>query len=172
MAVRTAYVPLLEGPAYEGVCHLAERLAHDFGNLLMPLLEYPSLIGMELGRESRSAVLLDTMVKTARDIEHITRQLAMLAQPVTKRVPVVLNQIVSQAMQDVQERGPSAVALAAELDAALPILDGSPEHLLWAIENLLSNGIEAMDGKGGTVTIRTGVVSGAESASPRRTPAA
>jgi signal transduction histidine kinase len=159
MGETVAHSVILEGSAAKGVQYVAERLSHDFGNLLMPLLEYPQLIKMDLQPDAARAVgLLDCIVRTARDIEHISRQMAALTVDPTEPAPVDLNRVAKEVVQGVRACGQTGgFDIRFDLCRDLPVARGVEAQLVRAVENLVLNGLEALTKEGDAVTLSSGV---------------
>ncbi len=72
-----------------------------------------------------------------------------------KVVPVDLNHLVREAVANVH--APANVSVELELAGESPRLHGDPELLVAVLTNLIQNAVEAHDGKGGRVVVRTAV---------------
>lgn len=154
MGETVAYSGLLEGDSAKGILCVAERIAHDFGNLLMPLLEYPPLIKLDLAPGARAGGLLDSVVRTARDIEHISAQLAALSIEKTEHTPVDLNRVVSEVLRGASEDGlTTGVEVRCDLFAGIPSVRGDEQQLLNAVQCLVFNGLEELTRVEDTLTV-------------------
>ena len=132
------------------------QIAHDFGNLLMPLLTYPQLLRMSLGDNSPDNDLVEGIENASSDIENITRQIAALStRNLEPMNDVDLSRTAAKALQSVSSRVDATGAFP-ELHASLEpvIVSGYADQLQIAIANLITNAADAApDGK---IDIETG----------------
>jgi len=80
---------LLEPEAFAALSVVMRKVAHDLNNLVTPVMAYPPLILSLLPDGSPAEQLLDAIECSARDLSHITDQLALFAteekRPVMKQ---------------------------------------------------------------------------------------
>ncbi len=134
---------------------LAGGVAHDFSNLLTIILGNASLL-TEIGN-SMSKPLAEEIVSASERAAEITRQ--MLAYSGKGRF---FNQIFSlsrfvEEMEPVMQKAISfsQVKLVLDLDPTVPEIAGDTAQLPGMLMNVLTNAVEAMEQKEGTITIRT-----------------
>jgi PAS domain S-box-containing protein len=135
---------------------LAGGLAHDFGNLLTPVLGRAELLLTHLDEDSplRShATAIRTSAELATDL---VEQLRIFSgqRPVESRA-VDLNRLVSEVVEVLRPVTPRAVAVRFTLDPRLPPALGDPSQLRQVVLNLLTNAFEALGEGGGRVDVRT-----------------
>jgi PAS domain S-box-containing protein len=145
----------------ESLAVLAGGLAHDYNNLLVAVLGNAelALTGLKPGSAAFERV---------RKIQNAARRAAELTDKLLDYSgrrhfvlqPLVLNDLV----RDVCEPATGALGepgvLSLELAATLPPIDGEPAQVRQVLTNLLSNAAEAIEGGGGSVTVRTGTMRG------------
>ena len=145
----------------ESLAVLAGGLAHDYNNLLVAVLGNAelALTGLKPGTLAFERV---------RKIQNAARRAAELTDKLLDYSgrrhlvlqPLALNDLV----REVCESPPGALGrpgvLTIELAAALPPIEGDPAQVRQVLSNLLSNAADAIEGQGGTVRVRTGVMHG------------
>lgn len=133
------------------MCAALAQLAHDMNNLLTPLIAYPSLIKMELPADGHGRQMLSVIEKTSRDLIHMTRQLLQFASRIqgdVSEVDVVetVNHVINDARRS--RHCSESIGLKVESESGLP---KSPAHetlVVGAVASVLSNALDAVDGKG------------------------
>jgi len=138
---------------------MAGHIAHDLNNLITPLLAYPSLVRRDLPEGSYGLELLSVIEKAAKDMVHVTRQLQGLVRrsETEEREEQDLNSVVECAVGRVQHDDKIDVRL--KLLSGMPRVKMLPDEAGLAVEHLLMNAFDAMDGVGGVAEIETRVVS-------------
>jgi len=135
---------------------LAGGLAHDFGNLLTPVLGHAELMLEKLPPDSPLGAHATAIRSAAEHAAELVEQLLVYAggRP-TERRAVELNALVEEAAELHGAVLPSRVRIDLDLDPGLPAIDGDPSQLRQVVLNLLINGLEALDERGGAVVLRT-----------------
>lgn len=133
------------------------QVAHDFGNLLMPLLTYPQLLRMDLEENSAGNELLDGIEQASGDIEHITRQIASLStRNLDPMQPLNLSDMVTQAIrQNAARISEAACTIETVPDSFALQINGYADQVQAAIGNLLTNAVDAGPGK--TIKVEAGL---------------
>ncbi len=139
---------LLRAQRLETAGQVASQVAHDFKNLLSPLVAFPELIKMDIPEDSPIAGYLDVMLESARRMAEINDNLLALGRRghIVMR-PTNLNAVVEQATAQMADRPPSLM-VECLLDPDLLSVKGSPAQLLRMVSNLISNAREAMQDAG------------------------
>ena len=132
------------------------QVAHDFGNILMPLLTYPQLLRMSMDADSPDIDLVEGIEQASSDIEHITRQIAALStRNLDPMRQLELSKMAVKALEAVKSRV-DATGVHVELHAsAEPVMvNGYADQLQAAIANLITNAADAAPG--GRIDIEVG----------------
>ncbi len=144
----------------ESLGMLAGGIAHDFNNLLMGILGNASLLRTDLPAEDEVQHSVGQIEKAAQRAAELTSQ--MLAYAGRGRLlvqPHDLSEIVHQSVGLLESNLAARVALRLELAENLPAVRCDVSQLRQVLVSLVTNASEAMEGKSGTVTLRTGVQS-------------
>jgi len=134
---------------------LAGGLAHDFGNLLTPMMGHAELLLDKLGAESpllRHAEAIRTAAERATEL--ISQLLVVSGRGEFEPRPVALEELVLEIIAMVGSLLPPEVRLETELATPLPPVAGDPTQLRQVVLNLIQNAGEALEGTGGTIVVR------------------
>lgn len=135
---------------------MAGQIAHDYNNLLSPLVAYPELLKGLIPSDSDGQNLLSEMSDGAAAMIDINQRLLDFSQRTqSSQASVDLNTL---ALRVIREKiGDSQVYhVTTELCDELPEIEGSASQISTALGNLLDNATEAMP-DGGLITIATSV---------------
>ena len=136
--------------------YFAERIAHDFNNIITPLLAYPDMLVSMVG-DAQSVKLIRSMQGSAEHALSVTQQLAALAGggqqgPEAFDMCAVARAAVAAVRGQLEAVTP--IEIRDRLEEVLPVTM-QQEAFVRALEALLENAIRAVDssGKGGSVTV-------------------
>jgi PAS domain S-box-containing protein len=143
----------------ESVAVLAGGLAHDFGNLLTPVLGRAELMLRHLDSGSPLRGHAEAIRTAAEHAAQLVEQLRAYSsrRPAEGR-PVDLNALTRELLELVRPMAPAGVRLELDLAEALPAATGDPSQLRQVVLNLLTNAFEATaaaSARDGRVVIRT-----------------
>jgi two-component system, cell cycle sensor histidine kinase and response regulator CckA len=135
---------------------IAGRIADEIGAHLTPLTSYPKIIRESLDPEDESLEFVYKIERAAKEIESVVRQLDLLAGRGKHETQMVdINAIVDKISNQMKKRRDIfARSVACELTPDLAEVNGSPDDIRDAIENLCSNAVESLT-EGGKFLIRT-----------------
>jgi PAS domain S-box-containing protein len=146
---------------------VARRLAHEIRNPLTPIQLAAERLGRRLAGKlsGEDAEILDratrTIVQQVESMKSMVNAFSEYARaPELKLSRVDLNELVAEVVELYREHE-SAAALSMQIDAALPPLRGDRGRLRQVLNNLIANGLEAVEGlPGGRVVVQTQMNSG------------
>jgi hypothetical protein len=141
---------------------MAKETAHQLGTPISSLMGWIELLrgqAEEGGAEVRipRAELDETLVEMARDVERLNKVAQRFSN--VGSAPSLQRQdptpVVREAVEYMRRRLPRSTGevRVEERYEQVPPVDLNPELLEWAIENLLSNSVSALDGHPGHITI-------------------
>jgi len=154
---------------------IAGGVAHEFNNLLSPILGYAALLKnrlAELDREDLGRPLELIQKAGTRATALVGEILAFARQTDCQLSPLSLNDIVGETLALLRQTFPRTISIVEDLQDDLPLVEAEAGQLQSALLNLCLNGRDAMP-DGGTLTISTSVVlagDGGEPALPDRPP--
>lgn len=133
---------------------IAGQVAHDFNNLLAPLIAYPDFIREELPRDHPALAYLRDIENSAKQIAEINQQLLTLSRRGHYNAETLnLNEIIHQAVREMDARSDTLI-IRTDLCGDIMNVRGGGAQLHRAINNLLHNAIDAMQGIG-QITVKT-----------------
>jgi signal transduction histidine kinase len=142
--------------ASEAVATLAARLAHDFNNLLFAILGNATLaLGtVQLTSDHPIRESLREIQRAGERASEIVQRLSAFARPVQpRRQRIKLSMTLAAAIGALRERLPPTVALRSQLPDREPLVSADPKLAQEVVSILLMNAAQAMEHKGGEVTI-------------------
>jgi nitrogen fixation/metabolism regulation signal transduction histidine kinase len=146
---------------------VARRLAHEIRNPLTPIQLAAERLGRRLSGKltGEDAEILDratrTIVQQVESMKGMVNAFSEYARaPELKLSRVNLNDLVAEVVE-LYRAQESGAALSMQIDAALPPLRADRARLRQVLNNLIANGLEAVEGMpGGRVTVQTQMNSG------------
>lgn len=142
----------------ESIGVLAGGIAHDFNNLLHVVLGNADIALSHLNSGSPAREALEEVVRATLRAADLTRQLLAYSG---KGAFVVRNLDLSTEVREMATLLRTSISkqatLAWELASDLPAVNADPTQLRQIVMNLITNASDALEGSGGTITLRTGV---------------
>jgi len=134
---------------------LAGGLAHDFGNLLTPVLGHAELLLRKLEPGSAQRAHAETIRQAAERASELIHQLLVVSgRGEFEPHPVALDSLIVELAAMLESVLPAEVTLATEIAPALPAVAGDPTQLRQVVLNLVANAGDALAGRGGTIVVR------------------
>ncbi len=137
---------------------MARELAHQMGTPLSSLsgwVEVLQLPGGEREEMVPEGRLADAMAADVERLERVARRFELIG-----RAPTLQQLAVGQVIQDLERylrprlpRLGAGVELRVRVHPGLPLILGNAVLLVWAIENLVKNALDALAGRGGHITL-------------------
>jgi two-component system NtrC family sensor kinase len=163
--LRTAHRKLLQADRLASLGQLAASVAHEINNPISGVLNLSTLLERLMadgtippGREAEFRKYLSQIsLETARVGRTVTDLLAFSRRSKPQRVPGDLNKLVRSTLRLVGHKLKLMnAATALELQEDLPLIECDPSQIQQVILNLILNGAQAMQPRGGgELTIRT-----------------
>jgi signal transduction histidine kinase len=134
---------------------LAGRLAHEFNNILVPMILYTEESLDEIDADHSARPNLDRVLKAATRASNVIAKLLAFSRPMADRPPepVDLAVVTHEALDLSQALIPANVELKREIGAASERVLGDATLLNQVVLNLCSNAVQAMRDGGGTLTV-------------------
>ena len=156
---------------------MASGIAHDINNAISPVALYTeSLLEHEPNLSARARDYLATIQRAIEDVAETVarmREFYREHEPQLLLAPVYLNRVAEQVIDLTRARWRNlpqelgiVVRMQTELASDLPVVMGAASEIRDALTNLIFNAVDAMP-EGGTLTLRTRVVSAPGAAADR-----
>jgi signal transduction histidine kinase/CheY-like chemotaxis protein len=150
---------LFQAQKLESLGVLAGGLAHDLNNMLTPVLGYAELASGLLPEDSPAVPMLEEVGKNTRRAADLVSQILAYAG---KGRFVIESVDLSGLVRDMRGLLGAAVSIDAELvydlGPGLPPVEADATQLRQVVMNLVTNAFESIEKRGGTVTVRTGLM--------------
>lgn len=140
---------------------MARESAHQLGTPLSSLKGWLELLG-ERESDPLVAQALPHMAGDVERLERVAHRFERIGRP-PRRDPVDVAAITEGVVEYFRARVPTLanpIALTLERGDGLHAIAGDRVLLEWAVESLVKNAIDALAGRGGSITVRVDVVAG------------
>jgi signal transduction histidine kinase len=137
---------------------MARELAHQMGTPLSSLsgwIEMLRLPSAERDAMASTERIADVVSADVDRLERVSRRFEMIGQPPkleVMQVDVVINELVSY-FRPRLPRLARGIDLKVRIADDLPAIQANHVLLVWALENVVKNGIDALGGRGGRITV-------------------
>ena len=151
---------LYEAQKLESIGTLAGGIAHDFNNVLAIVLGYIALLKNAPGDVQNVENVTEAVSTAVQRGADLVRQILVFARKTeVSFAPLEVNLLVTEVQKMVQETFPRTIAVKAELDTNILLIDADRTQVYQTLLNLCVNARDAMP-KGGTISIATRKVAG------------
>lgn len=148
----------------EALGRFAGGIAHEINNRLTPIIGMAEFQRALLPEGDKVRAMADTILTAAEDANALVRNLLTYArhQPDTATTLCDLGATVEHAASMTRATLPPSLRLRVEVAAGLSPLTGNPTRLLSLVLNLLTNAVDAMEGRSGGITLALSEIDGAD----------
>lgn len=138
----------------ETIGTLAGGIAHDFNNILTPIMGYTDLAISSLPAKNPLREDLTQVLKGAQRAKELVQQILTFSRQIEQeRKPLHLHLIVKEAVQLLRPTIPSTIDIRQRIDSTSAPVMADATQIHQVIINLCTNAYQAMEEKGGTLTI-------------------
>ncbi len=157
---------LVQTEKHAATGRLAANLAHEINNPLGIIKNYLRMVSTAIERSGGGRRATDPNIDHVRIISEeldriarIVRQLLDLHRPVEQSVSLTdINTLIRDTLAIIEKSyAKENIVTQTELDSDLPTVMVSPDLIKQVLINLFQNAHDAMEGKGGTLTIKSGL---------------
>jgi PAS domain S-box-containing protein len=137
---------------------LAGGLAHDFANIITPILGHAQMALNEAEPGSRSRNNMEHVLAGARRARDLVDQVLTFSRRAEReRKPVQVHPIVEDTLQLARASFPPNVEIRQSLDKGCRLVMGDVTEIHQLLMNLCTNAVHAMRGKGGVLEVGLGM---------------
>jgi signal transduction histidine kinase len=139
----------------ETVGTLAGGIAHEFNNVLVPIILFTDTAMQDLPPDSVSHADLERVLASARRAKNVVQKILTFSHVMgdTALAPTDLRSVVKEGTVLFSALTPPGVEIRAEIPAELPLVLADPTLALDLVMNLCTNAYQAMPGFQGVVTV-------------------
>lgn len=140
----------------QSIALIAKGIAHDFNNLLGTVIGNVDLLQMGSAPKEDECGIVEAIGSAAHRMSDLTTQLLAYAKGGTYKLEqFVINSLILQTLKFSHTGEASKIKISHHLAKDLwPIL-GDPNQMKQMLVNIFTNAFEAMEGTGGTLTVKT-----------------
>ncbi|MCD4823091.1 MAG: response regulator [Phycisphaerae bacterium] len=143
----------------ESLSTLAGGLANDFNNLMAGILGNSDLALAEMASTSPGRTNMENIKDVATRASNLINQLLVFSgSGQFNKEPADLNSVLANMAPIIKKAIPPRISLQYELENKIPPVEIDVAQVHQALMNLISNAAEAIGGRTGAITIRTGVM--------------
>ena len=139
----------------ETVGTLAGGIAHEFNNVLVPIILFTEAAMQDLPRDSTSRGDLERVMASARRAKNVVQKILTFSHVLgdTALAPTDLRNVVSESITLFSALAPPSIEILTEIDADVPLVRADATLAGDVIINLCTNAYQAMQGKNGVLTV-------------------
>jgi signal transduction histidine kinase len=139
----------------ETVGTLAGGIAHEFNNVLVPIILYTDMALQDLPETSVSRSDLERVLAAAQRAKDVVKRILTFSRELSDSTmtPIDLSTVMAEAVNLLTTLGPPSVEIRAEFAATLPLVRADATLALHMIMNLGTNAFQAMQGSNGVLRL-------------------
>lgn len=146
---------LIQVQKMESVGRLAGGVAHDFNNMLTPILGFAEMLKLELARDDPRQMYAEQILQSAERSRDLVRQLLAFARKQTLEMkPVNLNEVLSGFEKILRRTLRENIQIETNLAASVGMVRADVSQIEQIVLNLAVNAQDAMP-DGGTLRVET-----------------
>ena len=145
---------LQQAQKMEAIGTLAGGIAHDFNNILAAIFGYGNLLQQDTEGNSAAQEDIGEILKAATRAKDLVQQILTFSrQRERKREVIHLDIVVKEAMKFLRASLPAQIKIEMQLANDAPAVLADPTQIYQVTMNLATNGLHAMGGQAGTLTV-------------------
>ncbi|MBI5060200.1 response regulator [candidate division KSB1 bacterium] len=138
----------------ETIGTLAGGVAHDFNNILTPILGYADMTLLQLPPENPTRTHIESISRAALRAKDLVKQILTFSrQTEQEHRPMLVQLIVKEATKLLRASIPSTIEIVEDIDTNVPPVNCDPTQIHQVLMNLCTNAAHAMRANGGTLSI-------------------
>lgn len=143
----------------EAISTLAGGVAHDFNNVLTPIMGYSEIIRLKLKKDGFEDVLvfdyLEEILKASKRAKSLVEQVLTFSRSIEKKAVLqYMHPIVKEVMRLMRVTLPSTIVIKEEVNEHCGRVLIDPVQIHQVLINLCTNAAHAMTGKHGILTVK------------------
>lgn len=142
---------------------LAGGIAHDLNTIITTIYGYSEMALESIGNTTEAGLNIRRIIGAADRAKMLTGQLLDLSRRTSlEKVPVRVAAVLSDTIDFIRPSVPEGIRIMTRITAPDAYLNAVPAQLFRIFVNLIINAIQAMSGKGGTLTVTVGYIEGSD----------
>ena len=144
---------LMQAQKMEAIGTLAGGVAHDFNNVLMAIIGFAELAGVENDKESRRECLDQVLTAAERTKGLINQILTFSRIRKMEKYPVQINQLVKEGLKLLRSSISTTIEIHPKIDPRPLVVFADPTQIHQVLMNLGTNAWHALRESGGTLSV-------------------
>ena len=146
---------LQQAEKMETIGTMANGIAHDFSNILTPIIGYAELLTDFVPPQDPIANFVDRIVVSARRGKDLVKQIHAFGQPDPEScLPISITGIIQEILVMLGDTTPRTINLSHDLPPKLPMIMADATQIHQILLNLCTNSIHAMEENGGELLVK------------------
>ena len=139
----------------ETVGTLAGGVAHEFNNVLVPIILFTDMALKDLPDDSATRADLVRVLGAARRAKDVVKKILTFSRELddSKLVPTDLRAVLAEGHNLISALGPPSIEIRTQIDETVPLVSADPALILHIVMNLCTNAFEAMLGSNGLLVL-------------------
>ncbi|MDH4229659.1 MAG: PAS domain-containing protein [Nitrospirota bacterium] len=151
---RRAELELRRAQRMEALGNLSGGIAHSLNNLLLPISTLTQITCDDLPMDSKHRGNLERVMQASQRAADLTRRILAFSRWDEPRLEVVdMAQLVNDTLSLILPSTPASANLNASVDADVGRVLGDPGQLEGVLMNIVSNAVDALEGKPGDIRV-------------------
>jgi len=138
----------------ETIGTLAGGIAHDFNNILAPIMGYADMALLNLNESDPLFNDLNQILKGTYRAKELVEQILLFSKQTEKeREPLALQTVIKEALKLLRPSIPATIEISQHIDENCKLVRADASQIHQVIVNLCTNAWQAMEEKGGRLSI-------------------
>jgi signal transduction histidine kinase len=139
----------------ETVGTLAGGVAHEFNNVLVPIILFTDMALQDLPDNSAARADLERVLGAARRAKDVVRKILTFSRELgdSKLTAIDMRAVIADGLNLLKALGPPSIEIHTEVSDTIPAIRADATLALHMVVNLCTNAFQAMQGSNGVLTI-------------------
>jgi signal transduction histidine kinase len=139
----------------ETVGTLAGGVAHEFNNVLVPIILFTDMALQDLPERSAARADLERVLGAARRAKDVVRKILTFSRELgdSKLTAIDMRAVIAEGLNLLKALGPPSIEIHTEVSDTIPAIRADATLALHMVVNLCTNAFQAMQGSNGVLTI-------------------
>jgi signal transduction histidine kinase len=145
---------LQQAQKMESIGTLAGGIAHEFNNILFPIIGYTEMCMYDVSEDSKTRKNLASVLKAADRAKDLIQQIQNFStKGEQKRKPLKIQYIIKETLKLLRASLPATIEVRHEIDSTCGPVAADPSEIQQVLMNLCTNAYQVMEEKGGELEI-------------------
>jgi DNA-binding response OmpR family regulator len=143
---------LRQAQKMEAIGTLVGGIAHEFNNILFPIIGYTEMSMFDVPEDSKTYKNLTAVLKAADRAKELVQQIQNFSiKEGTQRKKLRIQYVIKESLKLLRASLPSTIDIRQEIDKTCGPVSAAPSEIQQIIMNLCANAYQAMEEKGGVM---------------------